>query len=102
MKLHNFTHSGWGNSLLNSGACWSRIGAVVSDDFIKTDNTWYKILEAKPCVDPKDMSFIKKYVSLVEEERGDVVTVDILEKIYQENKNTRTIWEFPLDKKAEK
>lgn len=97
MKLHDFTNKGFGNNLENSGACWSHRGAVRSGDFFKTEGTWYKALEAKPCGDPKDMSFIKTYMTIAEEEPGDIVTVKVLEDAYQKYcKDKKTIHSFPL------
>jgi len=94
--IHNFSKNGWGNALLNSGASWSHEGAVRTGDFIQIDNSFYKVLEAKPCGDPKDMSFIKKYMSIGDIELGEKVDGSTLEDEYQKIKSKHTIYEFPL------
>jgi len=95
-KLHNFTNSGWGNNLENSGACWSINGAVGSGDFFLINNVWYKAIESKPCGDPKDMSFIKSYITLGELEKNEVASVSFLEKEYQKYYKNKTLHSFPL------
>lgn len=97
MILHDFTTKTWGNNLEKSGACWSFKGAVQSGDFFKLEDVYYKALEAKPCGDPKDMSFIKKYITLGSIEEGETITADELEIEYQNYKNEKTIYSFPIE-----
>jgi len=97
MKLHDFTKTGWGNRLENSGACWSKNGSVASGDFIQCDNnTWYKVIEAKECGDPKDMSFIKSYKCIGDLEYGEKASVELLQNKYEEHCGDKSLYLFPL------
>ncbi len=92
--IHDFTRSGWGNSIDNSGASWSVRGAVRSNDFMKIDGLYYKVIEAKPCGDPKDMSFVKSYMCIGESSDGSPLDEETLEQEYNKVKETNTIYEF--------
>jgi len=96
MVIHNFTRDYWGNALDSTGACWSIKGAVRTGDFIKINKTYYKVIEAEPCGDPKDMSFIKKYMTIGDEEPGEKITIDLLEQEYNKVKNKHDVYSFPL------
>ena len=65
-----------------------------SGDFFKLDKAYYKAIEAHPCGDPRDMSFIKTYVTIGEPEDGSTPTIDELQEACESKE--RTVRSFPV------
>ena len=89
--IHNFETCYWGHNI-EADFIISTPRVEPGDYIIVRDRQVHKILDTKPCLDPKDMTQVLSNISIGKLEDGDSITKAFLDYNYKLVKDKHTIW----------